>query len=178
MRAVGVLTAIALALALQTTLARFLVGGAASVDLVLVVVVYVALTSGPVTGMLAGSLAGITQDALSIGVIGVGGLAKSIVGFGVGVIGQQFIVTAALPRIVMFLGSTVAHAAVFMGSYVVLGRGSFPSPWVAMFGQALGNAVVGMITFTLVEAFPVAVERRRLSKRTRDQSKRMRDQTW
>ncbi len=86
MKAVGVLTAIALALALQTTLARFLVvGGAVALDLVLVVVVYVALTSGPVTGMLAGSLAGITQDALSIGVIGVGGLAKSAVGFAVGV---------------------------------------------------------------------------------------------
>ena len=152
---------------MQTTLARFLVGGAAALDLVLVVVVYVALTSGPVTGMLAGSLAGITQDALSIGVIGVGGLAKSIVGFGVGAIGQHFIVTAALPRLVVFLGSTVAHAAVFMGLYVMLGLGSFPSPWVAILSQALGNAAVGMITFTIVEAFPVAVERRRSSKRAR-----------
>ena len=167
MKTVGVLTAIALALALQTTLARFLVGGAAALDLVLVVVVYVALTSGPVTGMLAGSLAGITQDALSIGVIGVGGLAKSIVGFGVGAIGQHFIVTAALPRLVVFLGSTVAHAAVFMGLYVMLGLGSFPSPWVAILSQALGNAAVGMIAFTIVEAFPVALERRRSSKRAR-----------
>ena len=81
MKAVGVLIAIALALALQTTLARFLVGGTAAVDLVLVAVVYVALTSGPVSGMLAGSLAGLIQDALSSGVIGIGGLAKSIVGF-------------------------------------------------------------------------------------------------
>ena len=50
-------------------------------DLVLVVVVYVALTTGPVSGMLAGSVAGLIQDALSSGVIGIGGLAKSIVGF-------------------------------------------------------------------------------------------------
>ena len=103
-KAVGVLIAIALALALQTTLARFLVGGTAALDLVLVVVVYVALTSGPVTGMLAGSLAGIVQDALSSGVIGIGGLANSIVGFLAGVIGQQFIVTAALPRLVDIFG--------------------------------------------------------------------------
>ena len=81
MKAVGVLIAIALALALQTTLARFVVGGTAAVDLVLVAVVYVALTSGPVSGMLAGSLAGMIQDALSSGVVGIGGLAKSIVGF-------------------------------------------------------------------------------------------------
>ena len=35
------------------------------------------------------------QDALSSGVIGIGGLAKTVVGFLAGVIGQQFIVTAA-----------------------------------------------------------------------------------
>jgi rod shape-determining protein MreD len=166
-KAVGVLVAIALALALQTSVSRFLVGGAAAVDLVLIVVVYVALTRGPVTGMLAGSLAGLTQDALSIGVIGIGGLSKSIVGFVVGAVGQQFIVTAALPRLVIFLGSTVAHAAIFMGLYVLLGLGSFPSPWAPIFSQALGNAVVGMIACTIIEVFPVAVERRRLSKRTR-----------
>jgi rod shape-determining protein MreD len=166
-KAVGVLIAIALALALQTTVARFLVGGTAALDLVLVVVVYVALTSGPVTGMLAGSLAGIIQDALSSGVIGIGGLAKSMVGFVAGAVGQQFIVTAALPRFVMFVAATAAHAAVFMGLYVLLGLRSFPSPWAAILSQALGNAAVGMIAFTIIELFPGALERRRLSRRTR-----------
>ena len=161
MKAVGILVAIALALALQTTLARFLVGGTAALDLVLVTVVYVALTSGPGAGMLAGSVAGIIQDALSSGVIGIGGLAKSIVGFLAGVIGQQFIVTAALPRLVMFLAATALHAAVFMGLYVLLGLRSFPSPWTAVLSQALGNAVVGMIAFLIVERLPGAVERRR-----------------
>jgi rod shape-determining protein MreD len=117
------LIAIALALALQTSLARFLVGGTAALDLVLVVVVYVALTSGPVTGMLAGSAAGIVQDALSSGTVGIGGLANAIVGFGAGVIGQQFIVTAAFPRFVMFIVATLVHSALFMGMYVLLGLG-------------------------------------------------------
>ena len=161
------LVAIALAIALQTTLARFLVGGTAALDLVLVVVVYVALTSGPMIGLLAGSLAGIIQDALSSGVIGIGGLAKSLVGFAAGAIGQQFIVTAALPRLVMFVGATAAHAAVFMGLYVLLGLRSFPSPWAAILSQALGNAAVGVIAFTIIESFPGAVERRKLSRRTR-----------
>ena len=159
MKAFGVLIAIALALALQTTLARFLVGGTAAVDLVLVVVVYVALTSGPVTGMLAGSLAGI--------VIGVGGLANSIVGFLAGVIGQQFIVTAALPRLLIFLAATVVHAAVFMGFYMLLGLRSFSSPWAAVTSQALGNAAVGLIAFAIVESLPGAVERRRMGRRTK-----------
>ena len=165
MKAAGVFIAIALALALQTTLARFVVGGTAALDLVLVVVVYVALTTGPVSGMLAGSVAGIIQDALSSGVIGIGGLAKSIVGFAAGVIGQQFIVTAALPRFVMFVAASVAHAAVFMGFYVLLGLRTFPSPWAAILSQAAGNAVVGMIAFTIIEGLPGMVERRRLRRR-------------
>ncbi|MGH9348458.1 MAG: rod shape-determining protein MreD [Vicinamibacterales bacterium] len=165
MKAAGVLVAIALALALQTTLARFVVGGTAAIDLVLVVVVYVALTTGPGTGTLAGSTAGLIQDALSSGVIGIGGLAKSVVGFLAGVIGQQFIVTAALPRFVMFLAATAAHSAVFMGLYIVLGLRSFPSPYAAVASQALGNAVVGMIAFTIVEALPGLGERRRVRRR-------------
>jgi rod shape-determining protein MreD len=166
-RTAGVLIAIALALALQTTLAPFVVGGTTAIDLVLVTVVYIALTSGPVSGMLAGSLAGLIQDQLSTGVLGIGGLAKSIVGFVVGAIGQQFIVTAALPRLVTFVGATVAYQALFMGLYVVLGLRSFPSPWKAIGTQALGNAVVGMIAFTIIEALPGVIERRRVGRRAR-----------
>ena len=166
MKAAGVLIAIALALALQTTLARFVVGGTAALDLVLVVVVYVALTTGPVSGLLAGSVAGIIQDALSSGVVGIGGLAKSIVGFVAGVIGQQFIVTAALPRFVMFLAATALHAAIFMGLYVLLELREFPAPWAAIASQAVVNAAVGMIAFTIIESFPGFVERRR-SRRVR-----------
>jgi len=162
-----VLVAIALALALQTSLARFPVRGISALDLVLVVVVYVALTLGPVGGMLAGTAAGIAQDALSTGVPGIGGLAKTIVGFVAGAIGQQFIVTAAFPRFVMFVGATIVHAAVFMGLYVLLGLREFPSPWPAVLGQALGNAVVGMIAFTIIEALPGAMERRKFARRGR-----------
>lgn len=167
MKAAAVVVAIALALALQTSLARFLVGGTAALDLVLVVVVYVALTSGPVTGMLAGSAAGIIQDALSSGTIGIGGLAKAIVGFAAGVLGQQFIVTAAFPRFVMFIVATLVHSALFMGMYVLLGLKEFPSPWAAVFSQAIGNAVVGIVGFAIIESLPGAMERRRFKRSSR-----------
>src|SRR5579859_3338606 len=104
-------------------MARVLVRGNVAVDLVLVAVVYVALTSGPVTGLLAGTFAGLVQDVLSSGVsgvIGIGGLAKTVVGFLAGVIGTQFIVTHSLPRFVVFFGATVLHAVIFMGLYTLL----------------------------------------------------------
>lgn len=168
MKAGASLLAIAIALALQTTLTRFAIGGTGALDVVLVAVIYVALTTGPVGGMLAGTVAGLIQDALSSGVIGVGGLAKLIVGFFVGVIGQQFIMTAPLPRLVMFLGATALHAVVFVGLYAgmnaALNVPMFPVSWRALAGQGLGNALIGIVAFAIIEALPGAVERRRMSR--------------
>src|SRR5262245_62220484 len=105
--------------------------------------------------MLAGSVAGLIQDSLSTGVVGIGGLAKATVGFVVGALGQQFIVTSALPRLVIFLGATVGYQALFMGIYVLLQQRSFPSPWKAVAKQVLGNGNVGMIVLSFVDAMPV-----------------------
>lgn len=163
MRIVGIVVATVVALALQTTLMRFL-SGTTAIDLVLVVVVYVALLFGPVTGLLTGSFAGLIQDALSIGVIGIGGLAKTIVGFLAGVIGTQFIVSQAPSRFVVFFAATVLHAVIFMGLYELLGLRDFGTPYARVLGQAFTNAVVGTVAFQVADLLPGAVERRRLNK--------------
>jgi len=160
-KVVGVVIATALALALQTTLARVLIRGTVAVDLVLVVVVYAALLYGPVTGLLTGAIAGLVQDALSTGVIGIGGLAKTIVGFLGGIIGTQFIVTQSLPRFVVFFGATVLHAVVFIGLYVFLDLRQFEGPFTAVLWQAAANALIGVVAFQVAELLPGAVERRR-----------------
>ena len=163
MRAAGIILAVAAALALQTTFARYLRGSLA-LDLVLVVVVYVALTSGPVTGLLTGTFAGLVQDAMSTGVIGIGGLAKTLVGFVAGIVGTQFIVAHSIPRFVVFFGATLLHGLVFIGLYVLLDLRHFESPYAAVVGQAAANAAVGVMAFQLVELLPGAVERRRAAK--------------
>jgi rod shape-determining protein MreD len=167
-RAAGVILAVAIALVLQTTMARFLVRGTFAVDLVLVVVVYVALTSGPTMGLLSGTFAGLVQDALSSNVIGIGGLAKTIVGFLTGVIGTQFIVSQPLPRFVVFFAATALHTVVFMGLYVVLDLRPFGAPVTAIVGQGLGNAVVGVVAFQFVELLPGVMERRRAQRSRRN----------
>ena len=164
MRLVSVIVAIAVALALQTTLARFVIRGSVGVDLVLVAVVYVALTSGPVTGLWTGTVAGLIQDALSTGIIGIGGLAKTVVGFLAGIIGTQFIVAQPLPRFLVFFGATALHAVIFIGLYALLDLRHFGIPYAAVTGQAVANAVVGVVAFQLVEILPGAVERRRASR--------------
>jgi rod shape-determining protein MreD len=147
-------------------LARF-VSGTIVVDLVLVVVVYAALLAGPVTGLLTGTFAGLLQDALSIGVIGIGGLAKTIVGFLAGVIGTQFIVSQAPSRFVVFFAATVLHAVIFMGLYQLLGLRDFGAPYGKVLEQAFANAVVGTVAFQAAELLPGAVERRRMNRMRR-----------
>ena len=166
MKAAGVILAIAVALALQTTLAWYATRGAVTVDLVLVAVVYVALTSGPTAGLLAGTLGGLAQDTLiSGGITGIGGLAQTLVGFLTGVVGTQFIVVQAIPRFVVFFLATVVQQAVFMGLYELLDLRHFGTPYAAVAEQALGNAVVGVVAFQLVELLPGAMERRRAMRR-------------
>jgi rod shape-determining protein MreD len=163
-RAAGVTLAIGLALVLQTTLTRFIVRGTVAVDLVLVVVVYVALLSGSVTGLFAGTVAGLLQDSLSTGLIGIGGLAKTLVGFLAGIVGTQFIVARPLPRFVVFFAATVLHQVITIGLGVLLGLRPVGMPYATIAGQALGNAVVGVAAFQLAELLPGAVERRRAGK--------------
>lgn len=159
------LLAVLVSLVLQTTLSGFTVGGTVAVDLVLVLVVYLALAWGPLAGMLAGSLAGVLQDTLASGVVGVGGLAKSLVGYLAGVVAQQFILTAPVPRLVIFMGATVLHSAVFMGLYVLLGLRTFGSPVTSVAVQAAGNGLVGLAVFLVIERVPALVERRRMRRR-------------
>lgn len=167
MKVVASLLAIAVALALQTTLASLVIRGFAALDLVLIVVVYLALISGPVAGVLLGTAAGLAQDALSSGIIGIGGLAKTLVGFLAGFLGTQFIVTAPLSRFVVFVAATILHGAVFMGLYVLLDLRQFDDPWRGVLSQAVGNGFLGVIAAQLVELLPGLRERRRARRAVR-----------
>jgi hypothetical protein len=169
---------LAIALALQTSLARFLTPGGGLVDFVFIAVVYIALSGGPTEGMIAGALAGLAQDALaatgaaqeiSIGagsvtmrsIIGIGGLAKTVVGFFAGIIGSQFIVARPLPRALVFFTATVAHAIIFVGLYRVIDRAYELQTLAATLRQAGANALVGVLVFQIADYLPGFVDRRR-----------------
>ena len=161
MKVAGVLAALALALLLQTTLAGLSLKGATVVNLVLVAVVYLALAYGAVTGLLAGSAGGLVQDALAGGIVGIGGLSKSLVGFVVGVLGAQFIVSQTLPRFVMFVGATFVHDLCYQGIRAVVEARGFSLDWSTTLTQAVVNGLVGIFAFQVVELGPGVMQRRR-----------------
>lgn len=161
MKTAGVLVALAVALALQTTLAGLTVGGASQVNLVLVAVVFIALAFGPGMGVLAGSAGGLTQDALAGGLIGIGGFSKTLVGFLVGVLGAQFIVAQPVPRFVMFFGATLVHEVCFQALHAIVETRSLRMHLRGVLTQAAVNAIVGVIAFQLAERGPGLLQRRR-----------------
>lgn len=162
MKTAAVLLALGGALVLQTTLSGLLIGGQVPVNLVLTAVVYLALAYGAAPGMLAGAAGGLAQDVLAGGIIGIGGLTKTLVGFLVGVLGAQFIVSNTLPRLLMFIAATFMHDLLFEAlQALVAGRGFGPH-YGALLLQALVNAVVGVSAFWIVERGPDVAARRRL----------------
>ena len=61
----------------------------------------------------------------------------------------------------MFFGATVLYKTVYIGLYELLGLRDFGMPIAAVAGQALGNAIIGVVAFQVVELLPGAMERRR-----------------
>jgi len=167
MKTAAVLAALAVALMLQTTLAGMSMTGGTRVNLVLVAVVYLALSYGAVTGLVAGTVGGLAEDAIAGGVVGIGGLSKTIVGFLVGVLGAQFIVSTPVPRFLMFVGASFVHEVCFQAVYALVELRGFRMQYSAAVVQAFVNGAVGIAAFLLVERSPEMFQRGRRSSSSR-----------
>jgi len=160
----GVILAVIVALALQTTLVRT-GGGFVPIDLGLAVVVYTALSLGPLAGLFTGSLAGLGQDALSGGILGVGGLSGALIGYGAGHLGSLVIVTSFVPRLLIFFVAVVIHSVLLFLVYSLISpRVAFPDHR-ALLTNAAVVAVVGAVAFRVIEGWPEYARRRQLRRR-------------
>jgi rod shape-determining protein MreD len=160
-RTAAVLLALTAALVLQATLSRLLIGGTIAVNLVVVAVVYLALAYGPVTGLLAGMAGGLAQDMLAGGIVGIGGLSKTFIGFVAGVLGAQFIVSHSLPRFLMFVAASFVHELIFEGLRAMIESRTFAPHYSAVLLQSAVNGVIGVFAFWIVENGPEIMARRR-----------------
>jgi rod shape-determining protein MreD len=158
----AVIAGLAGALVLQTTLSGLVVGSTAGVNLVLVAVVYLALAYGPVTGMFGGMIGGLVQDALAGGIVGLGGLTKTLIGFVVGVLSAQFNLTSTVPRLVIFAVATFVHQLLLAGMEKITGSPMLSLQFSRMLTQALINALIGVVAFFVVEQGPEILQRRRM----------------
>ena len=142
MSAAQIGSAAAAAAIAQTTLAWSVSGSAANVDLPLVVVVLAALSRGPLTGLWTGTAAGLAQDVLSGGVIGVSGLCKSVIGVAAGVAGERLLLTSAWQQSLLLVVATFVHAGCFFGAYAFVPATPIGG-WSDVAVQAVANALAG-----------------------------------
>jgi rod shape-determining protein MreD len=154
--------ALAASLVAQATLAGLFVGGTIAVNLVLVAVVYLALAYGPVTGLLAGTIGGLIQDALGGGIVGIGGLTKTLLGFVVGVLSAQFNLSTMVPRLVMFVAATFVHEMIFEGLQAIAQGRHYSLKLSVVLLQSLVNGLIGVLAFLIVENGPQAIANRRM----------------
>ncbi len=160
MKAFGVIGVIVASVALQMAVARFTVGGRWSVDLVLVAVAFIALKWGPGAGIIGGTLGGLTQDALAGGTIGVSGLAKTVVGFFVGVIGSQFVVAQPAPRMVIVAGASLTNRLLTQAILSAIDLTWAGLSWRAILTETGLNAVAAFVLFQSIETVPALLRRR------------------
>jgi rod shape-determining protein MreD len=109
-------TAVALLVAFlfQSALTHIVPRQARMVDLFVLVLVYCGLVGGETHAMLAGAAGGWVQDVqFGGGVVGLSGLTKVLVGFGVGLSGTRFHLTEPGARVLVLFAATLVDAVVF-----------------------------------------------------------------
>jgi rod shape-determining protein MreD len=107
------------------------------VDLPLVVTVYFGLQRAPMLGMLTGTALGLGGDRVAGGILGVGGFAKTLIGYLVAVASVRFALENPLARLAIMAVSSAANTVLFIGLYLMLEQ---PLSEVATYG-ALGRLV-------------------------------------
>jgi rod shape-determining protein MreD len=165
-KATSVFLSVVIAVLLQVAFARYAVGGRWVFDLVLVGVAFSALQGGAVAGMLAGTVGGLLQDVLSGGIVGVGGLAKTVVGCLAGVVGTHFVVARPAARAVIVGVATVAHRLLMVGLQALIDLQWIGVSWGSLAVETGVNAFAALILFQAAQVLPGVVARQRFSRRS------------
>ena len=123
-------------------------------DLPLLVTIYFAMSRrNPITGLLQGSIIGLVQDSLTRDMIGMYGIAKTLVGFAASQLGGKIDSDNPGSRFLITLAFYVLHQAV----YFAVARGLVRQPidwhWAHELLGGVANALLAVILFALLDRF-------------------------
>ena len=146
---------IAIALVLQVLLAKQL-DFFRYIELPLLVTVYVGLQRAPVAGMVSGMITGIGADALAGGILGVGGFAKTLIGYVAGATSVRLSIENPLARLSAVAVASVVNTVLFVGLNQMLEQSL---PYVATWGElgatigwkVLGDSITSIPLFLLLD---------------------------
>lgn len=152
MEQVKVTVALIIAVLLQWTL-RNVAEPLAFIDFPLIIVVYAALQRNSIRAILFGTIAGLSIDALSGGLLGANGFSKTLVAYVVSEIARRVYLDNLLLRIPVIAGACLLDDFVYYGMHRLLGQ-QLNAPLAETIGyNLLGTTIVGTITFLFLESF-------------------------
>ena len=158
MTAIGVALALAAALLVQTAIVRMVASEGLPTDLVLIVVIFAALSRGRVAGLWAGTVGGLLQDTLSGGLVGISGLAKSTTGVLVGMAGSRFIIETIGQHLVLIVLASAFHTVSLLAVHALVGAAPTATATFVL-SRVVADGALGIALLMLARALPVAVRR-------------------
>jgi len=151
-----------IAILLQWTL-RNVWDGLGYIDFPLIVIVYAALQRNSIRALLFGTLAGLSIDALSGGLLGANGFSKTVVAYIVSEIARRVYLDNLLLRIPIIAGACIANDAIYYGMHWLFGQPPGGDPIVISAYRLIGTTIVGTLIYLLLQN--VSVDRGRKRKR-------------
>ena len=139
------------------------------VDLPLIVVVYVALQRDALQALFVGAIAGLAADALSGGLLGAGGFAKTLVAFLIVSLATRVNLDNPLARVPVLAGASLVDDAVYVLIHRMLGQPSNVGFVEQASFKLIGTAIAGTILLYLLDMLfsERARQRRQLAFRRR-----------
>lgn len=122
-------------------------------------VLYFALQGGEITGACMGTVCGLIQDSFSIGVFGIAGISKTLMGFLAGYIPRKINTVPFVRRLVFFLILLVAELSMWMFLYSFVLSEKFYSANGLYFLEPICTALLALAVFPLIRKLKKALSR-------------------
>jgi rod shape-determining protein MreD len=131
----------------------------AAPDFILIILCIAAFLSGPVPGEILGFVTGFVVDILSGGLLGLYAFTYTVIGYGVGLVGQRVLGKSVLITITLLFFVTLAKAAILsMFAALFLKPGYFGYFTKGMvFLEAVMNGLIAPLLFLIINRIQVRV---------------------
>ncbi|HET6175891.1 MAG TPA: rod shape-determining protein MreD [Candidatus Sulfotelmatobacter sp.] len=123
-------------------------------DLPLLLTIFFSMARrNPIAGLFTGAVIGLAQDMLGHNLIGIYGIAKTVVGYGASSLGVKLDVENAGARLLVTLGFYLVHSAVYFMVARLLVNMTQPWSWLHGMLAGLANAVLGVMLYWVLDKF-------------------------
>src|SRR5580765_4798058 len=152
MEGVKLTIALIIAIVLQWTL-RNVAEPFAYVDLPLIIVVYAALQRNSIRAILFGTISGIAVDALSGGLLGANGFAKTLIAYVISEMARRVYLDNLLLRIPVIAGACLLNDVIYYGLHWLFGQPPVGDVVVTAAYALIGTTIAGTLVYLLLQRF-------------------------